>query len=133
MRNAPFWRRLAALVYDAFIVFSFLLFVTAIALTVTQRDSFLDYRITYLSYLILCLGLFLTWLWKKSGQTLGMLAWKIKLVDNNHHLLTWKKAWLRYFISVVSVGCGAGLLWCLIDKNKQSLHDKLSNTKVILL
>jgi len=131
MKPAPIWRRIAALIYDSLIIFSYLLLMTALAMLVTQRTSFLPFRSLFLSYLIISLGLFLTWFWQRDGQTLGMLAWKIKLIDKNNQKLTWKKAWLRYFYLLFSVASGIGLLWCLVDKQKQSLHDKLANTKII--
>jgi uncharacterized RDD family membrane protein YckC len=129
---APLWRRLAALVYDSFTLFSFLMLITAIALVINRGNSLLPYRWLYLTYLITTTGFLLTWLWHRGGQTLGMLAWKIKVVDQNNQQLSWRKAITRYGYALFSMGFfGLGLLWCLWDKDKQSLHDRLSGTRVI--
>lgn len=129
---ASLFRRLAALIYDSFIVFSFLLFVTTIALLANKGQSLLPYKPYFLTYLILSTGLFLSWFWHRGGQTLGMLAWKIKVVDANGQPLKWPKALWRYFIAIPTLVLGgAGLLWCLFDKEKQSLYDRLARTKVI--
>ncbi len=129
---APLYRRLAAMVYDLFIVFSFLLLATTIALIINKGQSLLPYQYLFLTYLFISTGLFLGWFWTRGGQTLGMLAWKIKLVDDNGINISWTTAFLRYTLAIPSIGLGAiGLMWCLFDKNKQSLHDRLAKTKVV--
>ena len=128
----PFWRRMAAFVYDGFIIFSLLMLATTIALFINQGDSLLPHRSLFLLYLIIMTGLLLTWCWHRGGQTVGMLAWKIKIVDNHDQLITWKRALLRYILSLASfIFCGVGFIWCLIDKEHQSLHDRLARTKLI--
>ncbi len=130
--NAPFFRRFAALVYDSFIVFSFLLLATTIALIVNKGASLQPYRWLFLAYLFISTGLFLSWFWKTSGQTLGMLAWKIRVVNGEGTALTWRQAFCRYLLSFVTILCGGlGFLWCLIDKEKQSLHDRMLHFKMI--
>ncbi|MBS0287280.1 MAG: RDD family protein [Proteobacteria bacterium] len=130
--SAPFLRRIAALVYDSFIVFSFLLLATTIALAVNHGQSLMPYRWLFISYLFISTGLFLSWFWITSGQTLGMLAWKIKVINQDGKTLTWKQAFLRYCVGFFSLGLGAiGLLWCLFNQDKQSLHDILLKTRVI--
>ncbi len=129
---APLFRRFAALVYDSFVIFSLLMLSTAIALWCNRGQSLLSYRFFFLLYLIATTGLFVSWCWTKSGQTLGMLAWRLKVVDQHYQPLTWRRAFWRYLLAMLSLGCaGLGLLWCLFDKNKQSLHDKLSRTQII--
>lgn len=132
--NATFLRRLGALVYDGFIVFSFLILVTALALAINHGESLQPHRNLFLAYLFISTGLFVSWFWKKAGQTLGMLAWKMKVVDEQLQLLTWQKAFIRFCIAAVCLlPAGIGLLWCLFDKEKRALHDRLSNSRVIRL
>lgn len=130
--SAPLARRLAALVYDSFIVFSFLLLATTIALAMNKGQSLLPYRLLFISYLFISTGFFLGWFWKTSGQTLGMLAWKIRVITQDGKPLTWPLALKRYALAFFSVGlAGIGLIWCLFDKDKQSLHDRVLATRVI--
>ncbi|MGD9592775.1 MAG: RDD family protein [Candidatus Berkiella sp.] len=129
---APFFRRIAAMIYDSFIVFSFLLLATTIVLLINQGHSLQPYRLLFLSYLFISTGLFLGWFYKTSGQTLGMLAWKIRVVSSSGKPITWSQAIKRYALSYLSLGlAGIGILWCLFDKDKQSLHDKMLNIRVI--
>ena len=75
----------------------------------------------------------ISWCWMK-GQTLGMLAWKIHLVDHHGNRITWRHAFIRYCYAFVSMGLGCiGLLWCLWDKDRQMLHDKWAKTQVVTL
>lgn len=130
--SAPLARRLAALVYDSFIVFSFLLLATTIALAMNKGQSLLPYRLFFITYLFISTGFFLGWFWKTSGQTLGMLAWKIRVITQDGKPLTWPLALKRYALAFFSVGlAGIGLIWCLFDKDKQSLHDRVLATRVI--
>ncbi len=130
--SAPFFRRIAAFIYDSFIVFSFLLLATTIALLVNQGESLLPHRAIFLLYLFISTGLFLGWFWKTSGQTLGMLAWKIRVITVEGKPLNWSLALQRYSLALLTMSmAGIGLLWCLFDKDKQSLHDRLLNTRVV--
>lgn len=128
---APLFKRLAALVYDGFIVFSFLLLMTAIALLLNGGHSLLPYQPWFGLSLLAITGGFVSWFWHVSGQTLGMLAWKIKMVDKNQQPLTWLRAYGRFWIALPATLSGISFLYCLIDKNKQSLHDKLAGTQVL--
>lgn len=135
--NTPFspagrFRRLAAMVYDSFIVFSYLILITGIALILNQGQSLAPYQVPFLCYLLILTGLFLAWFWTK-GQTLGMLAWKIRVIDREKNApISFKRAFIRYAFSLLSWGCaGIGFLWCLWDPDHQMLHDKLAKTRVI--
>jgi uncharacterized RDD family membrane protein YckC len=72
--------------------------------------------------------------WLKSGQTLGMQAWRIKLVGFDGEAPSLAKALLRCMGAVLSFLClGLGYWWCLIDRNKRYWHDYLSRTELVLL
>lgn len=129
---ASVFRRLAALIYDAFIVFSIAILATAFALILNEGQSFQNVQYLFLSYLFIVIASFLTWFWQRSGQTLGMLSWKIKVVQADSKPLTWKKAWVRLLVAIpFSLLFGITWLWCLFDKQKQSLHDRICGTQVI--
>lgn len=77
---------------------------------------------------------FFTLFWIKSGQTLGMQAWRIKLVDFNGNTPSLGQALLRCCGACLSIAClGLGFIWCLVDRNKRYWHDYLSHTELILL
>lgn len=130
---ASLFRRLAAATYDVFLIFALLLFATGIALLINKGNSFGKNHFLFTFYLISIVGFFYCWFWTHGGQTLGMQAWKIKVVDNHSQELTWPVAIKRFIFSVPSV-CffGLGYFMIFFNKNKLSIHDFVSGTRVIL-
>jgi uncharacterized RDD family membrane protein YckC len=78
--------------------------------------------------------LFFSWFWLKNGQTLGMQAWRIKLVGFDGAQPTLKQIAIRCLGATLSAAClGLGYLWCLFDSNGRYWHDYLSGTELVLL
>ena len=44
-------------------------------------------------------GIYFTWYWTRTGQTLAMQTWKVKMVGENNQLLNRGQAMIRYAIS----------------------------------
>lgn len=83
-------------------------------------------------YLLLILFLFPAWFWVHGGQTLGMRAWKIKIESKQGGNLTWIKAFYRWLAALASIlSFGAGYLWLLFDRDKQTFHDRISGTRMV--
>jgi uncharacterized RDD family membrane protein YckC len=73
---------------------------------------------------------FFVYFWSKSGQTLGMRAWRLRVQNQDGSLLTQKTALKRLLFTLL----GLGNLWVLFDrKQRLSLQDKLTNTEVVCL
>ena len=137
-------RRLAALLYDCFLIgaiWMLLGFVVQLY-TGTGNNSLVDGQVQtnptidnllFLLMLASCM-VFYFWFWLKSGQTLGMLAWRLRVQQLNGHTITFAQALKRFLAGWLSFGCcGLGYLWLLIDPKRETWHDKLSNTRVVLL
>ncbi|MDG1475034.1 MAG: RDD family protein, partial [Porticoccaceae bacterium] len=75
------------------------------------------------------------WLcWRKQGQSMGMKAWRLKLVQSNGELATNQQCWLRAIIAPLSLAFfGIGYLWCLLPPNKECIHDRITGTKVVVV
>ncbi len=72
------------------------------------------------------------WLWKRSGQTLAMQTWKIRLVSANGPALTTRQLFLRYALAWPSLLAGGiGIFWALVDRDRQFLHDRLAGTRLV--
>lgn len=133
IKPASLFRRLAAAVYDVFLIFALLLLGTGIGLLINKGNSFGKNHFLFTFYLISIVGFFYCWFWTHGGQTLGMQAWKIRVVDNHLQPLTWPLAIKRFIFSVPSVCLfGIGYLTSFFNKNKLSVHDFSSKTRVIL-
>lgn len=131
-------RRLTAMLYDAFLVVALVAVVNALALWIVVRVTAGEQQVlhAHLVQLLTALSVvgFFSVFWLNGGQTLGMQAWRIKLVDFQGRPPTAGKVLLRCLGAFVSAAClGLGYLWCLVDHNNRYWHDYLSRTQLILL
>lgn len=129
-------RRLTAMLYDTLLVIALVMVINGLALGVASQLSqaqLLNPSLVQGLTVLSIFGFFCLF-WIKSGQTLGMQAWRIKLVDFNGNPPGLSRAVLRCVGACFSAGClGLGYLWCLVDRNKRYWHDYLSRTELILL
>jgi uncharacterized RDD family membrane protein YckC len=85
-------------------------------------------------HLVALLMLYYVWFWMHGGQTLAMRTWKMKIVDRSGRPLRLMQAVLRYLVAWPSLLCGGvGIFWALLDRDRQFLHDRIADTRVILL
>jgi uncharacterized RDD family membrane protein YckC len=125
-----FLRRLAAQIYDLFLLIALLFLATALLLPFTAGEAVSTQKtFIYRIYLTVISFLFYGWFWTHGGQTPGLRAWKIKVLTLDQKSISWKQALLRFATAIVSWGFfGLGFFWILIDKNRRSWHDHLSKT-----
>jgi uncharacterized RDD family membrane protein YckC len=135
-------RRLAALVYDILLVLP--LIMACVALVMGARTLLglgpaddgtvqIDANLVRLLALLTTMAFF-SWFWLKSGQTLGMQAWRIKLVSFAGTPPSARQVVIRCLGAVLSAACfGLGYLWCLVDRHGRYWHDYLSGTELRLL
>ena len=84
------------------------------------------------AHLFLVLFMYFGWFWLHGGQTLAMKTWRVRLVAADGSGLQPWQAILRYLLAWPSLGLfGAGLLWSLVDADRQFLHDRLAGTRLI--
>ena len=61
-----------------------------------QLPSWLAFGIVYLLF-----GIYFVWYWKKTGQTLAMQTWHVKLVNLDGNLLSRNQGLIRYALSTL--------------------------------
>lgn len=70
--------------------------------------------------------------WLLGGQTIGMMVAGVRVVRTNGRALRPRHAFLRLVgLAGSLLALGIGLLWAIIDRNRQGWHDRLSGTTVI--
>ncbi|TQV86564.1 RDD family protein [Aliikangiella coralliicola] len=138
---APFWKRLAAWIYDLLGGLAVFILALSVGLLIAYLvtlpwaengaavSSALSNNPLWLIYILACVQYYYVWCWVKGGQTVGMRAWNLKICRPNGEHLSWKEAYIR---SIASIG-GLGTLWCLIDKEKRGLQDLSCDSRVIVL
>ena len=129
---ASVWRRLAALCYDLLLltalIFSFTLLVVAVRLGAAVPPG----TWWYLSSLLAIAMAFFCGFWVHGGQTLGMRAWRIRVVRADGGVLTWLQAAARFALGLVAAApAGLGLWWSFLDADKRGWHDRWTGTRVV--
>jgi uncharacterized RDD family membrane protein YckC len=128
------WRRLAAIVYDSFLIFGVVFAATALLLPFTGGEAISAGTLWYDAYLLTVCFLFFGWCWTHGGQTLGMRAWKIKVQQADGSAVSWTQALLRFVFAMISwLALGLGFLWALWDGEKRTWHDRWSGTLLVRL
>lgn len=127
-------RRIAAICYDSFLLIAVLFFATALLLPFNNGVAFTPDHPFYPFYLLYLLAIsfaFYGWFWIHGGQTLGMRAWKIRVLTLDQQPITWRQAAFRFVCALLSWAVfGIGYLWIVFDKNRFSWHDHLSKTAI---
>ncbi len=135
--NISLMRRIMVILYDLLLLFSLLFSVGMIAVIITSSLNLLNNQPNSIFFFIITVPVSFFYFyisWKKSGQTLAMRVWKIKLVSFNNKAITTKQIVIRFITAIIGfLVFGLGFLYQLIDKNNHSLHDKLSKTYLIRL
>jgi uncharacterized RDD family membrane protein YckC len=133
MTNVLLARRLAAIFYDALLLISVLFFAAMLSLPLTyeQIDTY-NYHPLYQGYLFLVSFLYFAIPWMRSGQTLGMRSWKVRLSNKDETKLSFKQVSIRFLIAIISwLILGIGFLWAIFDKDNRTWHDIVSKTNLV--
>lgn len=85
---------------------------------------------SWLVILILFFGVF----WRRAGQTLGMQAWRIKLITDSGEPLSWRSVILRVVGALIAaLPFAAGYFWRYVRPHRCYWHDSLSRTHLVYL
>ena len=126
---AKLWKQFAAMLYDSLLIIAILFVATAIALMFNHGEA-IEASPFYKLYLVLLVFIFYAWFWHRSGQTLGMRVWKIRIVSEFGGNPDWAISFLRLGFALISIAClGSGYWWRLF--RPYTWHDRLSQTLVI--
>lgn len=133
--TASLFRRLAAILYDSLLLLAILMIASAPIVLVAGGP--ITSGVTLFAYRLYLLGIvlaFFGWFWTHGGQTLGMRAWRLKLVATHGSPVGWGQSIWRLAAASVSIACfGLGFVWSAFDAEHLSWHDRLSRSKVVYL
>ena len=125
-------RRLASMLYEGLVVFAVLLIGFLLPQILLNAFGLgIAGKLLWLHVLVLLMFYFV-WFWLNGGQTLPMKTWKLALINNDGGRLRPLQAILRYLAAWPSILVfGTGILWALIDKDRQFLHDRIAGTRIV--
>lgn len=137
--SAGFLRRAASLIYDAFLLAALLMIFTGGALFLTHGAAILPetaggWVYVYRAGLVAVIAGYYIINWLRSGQTLGMRAWRLRAVNDAGNRMSLRAALLRSFFGFFAWAPAAlGVLWLYLDPEHLALHDRFSRTRVVRL
>jgi uncharacterized RDD family membrane protein YckC len=132
-------RRFGAMLYDTLLILALLFVVTAMFLPFTRGEAITPRESgalehVYQAMLLLAIVLFFCVFWRRKGQTVGMLAWRLRVERSDGAVLTWRDALLRLAGACVSFAAlGLGYFWIWIDRDRLAWHDRWSGTRVVVV
>ena len=136
--SAGFGRRFAALIYDAFLLLALLMIYTGAVMLFTRHAMLPEnsgaWVYLYRAGLIAVIGAYYMLNWLRSGQTLGMRAWRLRAVTDAGKPLSVGNSLARFAGGFLAwPPAGLGVLWLYLDRDHLAVHDRLSKTRVVRL
>jgi uncharacterized RDD family membrane protein YckC len=120
------------MLYDGVILFGLLMLASAAALPFgdVNKVAFRDFWFT-IWLLAVCFA-YLGSCWRYGGMTVGMRAWRVRLISSKAQKISWPGCLLRFLVGLVSLSfIGLGVLWALVDKKNRTWHDLAAHTLLI--
>jgi uncharacterized RDD family membrane protein YckC len=129
--TAPgFARRMAACLYDA-LALTAVEMAAAAGWVAVAGQAVAPGDAAFQLYLLGVAALFFCGFWRR-GETLGMRAWKLRVVGPDGQPPGWGRALGRFGAAIVSWAVvGMGFLWILVDADRLAWHDRLSGTRLV--
>jgi uncharacterized RDD family membrane protein YckC len=148
-------RRLACFVYEGVLLFGVVMISAYLFSSLTQQRHALQGRHELQAFLFLILGIYFGWFWSRSGQTVAMKAWHLRVVDTAGRPITQGRAVLRYLLAwlwfapalltlwTTGLRSGAAVTGVLVagvlgyalvarlHPQRQFLHDVLCGTRLV--
>lgn len=126
---ASLGRRLGAMLYDSLLILAIWM-MTALALVIVANEAITGWWLQ-LVFVLEWAGFYLH-AWRRSGQTVGMMAWRIKTLQESGATPSLLQCLQRMLVAPFSIVLLlAGYLWMYIDKDRRTWHDRFSDTVVV--
>ena len=130
-RLASLRLRLVSLVYEGILLFA-VLFVSSYLFLSLARDAQSGLpRAIFQIYLLSVCGAYFVFCWARTGQTLPMKTWRMRIVTKEGSGLSAGRAFRRYLLAIPGMLSGISLLWASFDRERQFLHDRLAGTRIV--
>ncbi|MBU9564067.1 RDD family protein [Burkholderia multivorans] len=149
-------RRLAAMLYEAVLLFGVVFFAgLAFGLATQQRNGLVHHNLLA-AWIALVVGVYFLWFWTHGGQTLPMKTWRLRLEAANgrplsagHAIVRYALGWLWFLPPLalhpllglsVPVTLALAAAWIVVwagaarlHADRQFPHDRLARTRIVAM
>ncbi|MBU9479409.1 RDD family protein [Burkholderia multivorans] len=149
-------RRLAAMLYEAVLLFGVVFFAgLAFGLATQQRNGLVHHNLLA-AWIALVVGVYFVWFWTHGGQTLPMKTWRLRLEAANgrplsagHAIVRYALGWLWFLPPLalhpllglsVPVTLALAAAWIVVwagaarlHADRQFPHDRLARTRIVAM
>lgn len=128
--------RLLAMLYDLLPLAALWMATSAVMLLLRGGERVVPGSAAAMIEFLLLLAISFAYLglsWRRGGQTLGMRAWRLYLVNTDgSRPVPWHALLLRYLVAMLSLAAvGLGFVWSLLESNRRTWHDLASGTVMV--
>jgi uncharacterized RDD family membrane protein YckC len=123
--------RFASLVYEGILLVP-VLFLAGYLFVALTHDTGSPALVPLLRlWLLIVVGAYFCYCWTRSGQTLALKTWRLRIARADGSRLSLKLALARYVLAVWGlILAGIGFWWAFVDRDGQFLHDRLAGTRI---
>ena len=126
-------RRFAAMFYDSLLLAA-ALYAAAIPAVWLRGGAVPPDELWFQAWLVFVAWFYLALSWTRGGQTLGMRAWRCRLVTVDGGPVGWGRTLARFAAALVSwAALGLGFWWALAGPERRCWHDRWSGTRIVLV
>ena len=130
--SAGLWPRFGAAVYEAILLFAIGWIGSFVFVPLVGDAVHGVTRHLYQAFLLILFGSYFTYCWIRSGQTLGMKTWGLRVQRDDGARLGWRLSAARYGLAWISLlFAGAGFVWAVVDPDRKFLHDRVLGTRIV--
>ena len=132
--TAPLLARFAAMIYESLLVTAVVFVASFIIIPVVGEMRAPWQRHLFQFYVLSVVFAYFAAFWLRSGQTLAMKTWRIRLVNQAGETISFRQAALRFGLALIGLfAAGFGFWWGFFDRDRQFLHDRLAGTRLVRL
>lgn len=120
------------MVYDALLVIAVLM-IFSVIVVIPSGAGIEPETLWFQAYLLVVWWAYFAICWRLGGQTVGMRAWRVRLITESGSRIGWAGTVLRFLVAWLSAAlAGLGFLWSLFDPRKRAWHDLATSTRLIV-
>ena len=137
-KKPSIFRRLGAMLYDTLLLSGVLMVAIGIIAVpyglVTGSELYVHYRFLEQIYILVVIAAFYVYFWTHGGQTLGMRAWRLRVIGEDGRALGFGAAVKRFIWAIPSLlPAGLGLWVSLFNRDGLAWHDRKSCSRLVML